>query len=205
MRARRRAIGAGAGYDGSQISSLWTRRISISSRWPSVTSSPVGAPLISIIVLSAVVVPCTRISSSPQSWLSGIPKRSASWVSPFITPLDWSSAVVGVLSRTTSPSGVMQRRSVNVPPTSTPSRYPIARGGGGSGAHRRAAGLGGGRVDGEREVLERAGQHDAVLARRALDADVLVQHVVEHGLRVAVEGITPAAPAAVVVHDPLTG
>ena len=30
--ARRRAIGRGAGYDGSQISSLWTRRISISSR-----------------------------------------------------------------------------------------------------------------------------------------------------------------------------
>ncbi len=37
-----------------------------------------------------------------------------------MTPVDWSSGVVGVLSSTTSPSGVTQMRSVNVPPTSTP-------------------------------------------------------------------------------------
>jgi hypothetical protein len=41
---------------------------------------------------------------------------------PFITPTDWSSSVVGVLSSTTSPSDVMQMRSVNVPPTSQPMR-----------------------------------------------------------------------------------
>ena len=122
MRARRRAIGAGAGYVGSQISSLWTRRISISSRCPSVTSRPVGAPFISIIVLSAVVVPWTRMSISAQTSESGRSNRSASCWRPFMTPTDWSSGVVGVLSSTTSPSGVTQMRSVNVPPTSTPTR-----------------------------------------------------------------------------------
>ena len=55
--------GSGPDTFGSQISSLWQRRSSISSRWPSVTSRPVFAPFISIIVLSAVVVPCTRMSS----------------------------------------------------------------------------------------------------------------------------------------------
>ncbi len=81
-----------------------------------------GAPFISIIVLSAVVVPWTTISRSAQKSASGMPNRSASSPSPFITPIDWSSVVVGVLSRTTSPSGVMQMRSVNVPPTSVPTR-----------------------------------------------------------------------------------
>ena len=116
------AIGAGAGYVGSQICSLWTRRISISSRCPSVTSRPVGAPFISIIVLSAVVVPWTRISISAHSSESGRSNRSASCCRPFMTPTDWSSGVVGVLSSTTSPSAVTQMRSVNVPPTSTPIR-----------------------------------------------------------------------------------
>ena len=122
MRARRRAMGGGAGYDGSQICSLWTRRISISSRWPSVTSRPTAAPFISIMVLSAVVVPCTTMSSCPQSSARVSPKRSASWPRPVITPIDWSSSVVGVLSSTTSPAGVTQMRSVKVPPTSTPTR-----------------------------------------------------------------------------------
>ena len=66
MRARRRAIGERRRVGGSQICSLWTRRISISSRWPSVTSRPTAAPSISIIVLSAVVVPCTTMSSRRQ-------------------------------------------------------------------------------------------------------------------------------------------
>ena len=122
MRTRRRAMGVGAGYDGSQISSLYTRRISISSRWPRVTSSPVGAPFISIMVLSAVVVPCTTMSIWRQRSSSERSKRSASWPMPFITPIDWSSSVVGVLSRTTSPAGVTQIRSVKVPPTSHPMR-----------------------------------------------------------------------------------
>ena len=60
-----------------------TRRISISSRWPSVTSSPVGAPFISIIVLSAVVVPCTTMSSSrAEARRASTPKRSASCAEP---------------------------------------------------------------------------------------------------------------------------
>ena len=83
-----------------------------------------GAPFISIIVLSAVVVPWTRMSRLEHSSASGIENRSASWVSPFMTPVDWSSVVVGVLSSTTSPSGVTQMTSVNVPPTSIPTRYP---------------------------------------------------------------------------------
>ena len=122
MRARRRAIGIGPGEFGSQIDSLWQRRSSISSRWPSVTSSPVFAPFISIIVLSAVVVPCTRISSWAQSSPSDSPKRSASCSKPVMTPRDWSSSVLGVLSSTISPFGVTQIRSVKVPPTSTPTR-----------------------------------------------------------------------------------
>ena len=122
MRARRRAIGGGAGYDGSQISSLCTRRSSISSRWPSVTSRPVAAPSISIIVLSAVVVPCTSASSAAHSSAGAMSSVPASWASPFMTPSDWSSDVVGVLSSTSSPAGVTQMRSVKVPPTSTPTR-----------------------------------------------------------------------------------
>ena len=50
------------------------------------------------------------------------PKALGQLGEPFITPSDWSSRVVGVLSRTTSPSGVTAIRSVNVPPTSTPTR-----------------------------------------------------------------------------------
>ena len=122
IRARRRAIGIGAGYVGSQISSLWTRRISISSRCPRVTRSPVAAPSISIIVLSAVVVPCTTMSSCAHSSGRVSPKRSANSAMPFITPVDWSSSVDGVLSSSTSPAGVTQMTSVNVPPTSTPIR-----------------------------------------------------------------------------------
>src|SRR3954471_3347315 len=233
MRARRRAIAGGAGYDGSQIISLWTRRISISSRWPWVTSSPVRAPFISIIVLSAVVVPWTTMSRPVQSCVTVTPKCSASWPMPVITPRDWSSSVVGVLSSTTSPSSVTQIRSVNVPPTSTPTRYrltPLPLSGLRAGppnkqpAHRwasaalaesgstppsrsalRAQRVGGGRIDRQGQVRERTREHHAVVTRRTLDAHVLVEHVVEHGLRVAVEGIAPAAASAVVVHDPLAG
>ncbi len=107
---------------GSQISSLWSRRSSISSRCPSVASRPVGAPVIWIIVLSAVVVPWTKASRAPQNASGSIPNVPASCSIPVSTPTDWSSGVVGVLSRTTRPSGVMQIRSVNVPPTSTPTR-----------------------------------------------------------------------------------
>ena len=57
MRRRRGAIAGGGASAGSQMSSLKPRRSSISSRCPCVVISPVVAPLISIIVLSAVVVP----------------------------------------------------------------------------------------------------------------------------------------------------
>src|SRR2546421_12965488 len=58
-------------------------------------------------------------------------------------------------------------------------------------------------VDLEGEVLERAAQHHAVVALGALEAHVLVEHVVEHGLRLTVEWAAPTAATAVVVHDPL--
>src|SRR5690348_10613722 len=54
-------------------------------------------------------------------------------------------------------------------------------------------------VDRERQFLERAREHDAVLAAGGLDGDVLVEHVVEHALGRAVERIAPPTPAAVVV------
>ena len=59
--------------------------------------------------------------------------------------------------------------------------------------------LGGLVVDGEVHRLERAGDDDAVVAVRALHRDVLVPHVVEHGLDVPFEGVAPAAAAAEVV------
>ena len=48
-------------------------------------------------------------------------------------------------------------------------------------------------------------EHDAVVALGAVDRHVLVEHVVEHGLRIAVERIAPTATAAVVVVEPLPG
>ena len=81
-----------------------------------------SAPFISIIVLSAVVVPCTRMSSIGAERREREPEAVGELPKPFITPRDWSSRVVGVLSSTTSPAGVTQMRSVNVPPTSTPTR-----------------------------------------------------------------------------------
>ena len=159
MRARRRAIGGGAGYVGSQISSLWTRRISISSRCPSVTSRPVGAPFISIIVLSAVVVPWTTMSISAQSSASGRSNRSASCCEAVHDP---DGLVVGRRRRLVEHDLAVRRHADEVgerapdvhsrpgSPSSAPALRPTSGGG-----------L---LVDREREVLERAGQHDAVVA-----------------------------------------
>src|SRR5215510_8131039 len=88
-------------------------------------------------------------------------------------------------------------RSVNVPPTSTPTRQPM------SAPALRAKGGCCLLVDGEGEVLEGAGEDDAVVALGAFDAHVLVEDVVEHGVRLTAERVAPSAAAAVVVHDPL--
>src|SRR5207302_4649535 len=55
----------------------------------------------------------------------------------------------------------------------------------------------------EVEPLERAGQHDAVVLARALRRDVLVEDVVTHLRRVAVERVAPASTAAVVIGERL--
>ena len=208
MRARRRAIGGGAGYDGSQICSLWTRRISISSRWPSVTSRPVGAPFISIIVLSAVVVPCTRMSSSRAE----VGEREAEAVGELREPVHDAGRLVVERGRRLVEHDLavgrhadeVGERPADVDPDPVAHRSALTRRGRGPRRPARARSVAS-LVDREREVVERAGEHDAVVALGALDAHVLVEHVVEHRLRVAVERVAPAATAAVVVHDPLAG
>src|SRR5437763_12618589 len=147
------------------------------------------------MVLSAVVVPWTRASSRAQKSWALMPCPCASCSTPVMTPTDWSSGVVGVLSRTTRPSGVTQIRSVNVPPTSMPTLKPALTGSRRESCRLRrrpvlsdrrraslvaprsppafsahALGLLG--VDLQRAVLERAGQHHAVLALGALGGDV---------------------------------
>src|SRR5262249_57462582 len=59
-------------------------------------------------------------------------------------------------------------------------------------------------ADRARELLERAREHDAVLAARRLDRHVLVEHVVEHLLGWPGERIAPPAAATVVVLVALT-
>src|SRR5581483_770858 len=60
-------------------------------------------------------------------------------------------------------------------------------------------------VDGKGQVLEAASEDDAVVTLGTFDGDVLVEDVVEHGLRVAVERVAPTAAAAVVVDETLAG
>jgi len=62
-----------------------------------VARSPVAAPLISIIVLSAVVVPWTNASSDPQNPARSTPSPDASWPRPVTTPSDWSSSWSGLV------------------------------------------------------------------------------------------------------------
>lgn len=67
----------------------------------------------------ATVVPCIR-------WLMAPGSTAAVWQTlsrPASTPIDGSAGVEGVLARQVSPvSSSIISRSVNVPPTSTPSR-----------------------------------------------------------------------------------
>ena len=60
-------------------------------------------------------------------------------------------------------------------------------------------------VDGEVHPLERPGDDHAVVAPGAADRHVLVPDVVEHGLHVALEGVTPPAAAAEVVDELVAG
>jgi hypothetical protein len=71
------------------------------------------------MALVATVVPCIR-------WLMAAESTDAVWQTfsrPASTPIDGSAGVDGVLARQVSPvSSSSISRSVNVPPTSTPSR-----------------------------------------------------------------------------------
>ena len=52
-----------------------------------------------------------------------MPAAAHAWSMPRSTPTDWSSGVEEVLARNVAPvSSSISRMSVNVPPTSTPSR-----------------------------------------------------------------------------------
>src|SRR5258708_549720 len=65
--------------------------------------------------------------------------------------------------------------------------------------------LRGGFVDSEREILKGSREDDAIVALGTLDTDVLVEHIIEHGLGFTIERIAPSATATVVIHDPLSG
>ncbi len=98
-----------------------TKERAIWSTWrkPWVVTSPTRAPLPSRIALVATVVPCRTWATSP----SEMPAASQTWLMPCRTPTDWSAGVEAVLARQVSPlSSSISSTSVNVPPTSTPSR-----------------------------------------------------------------------------------
>ena len=83
---------------------------------------PVTAPFISIMVLSAVVVPWTIRSVARSSSRAVVPSEWASEAMPSITPTDWSSSVVGDLRSATPSPPRASTKSVKVPPTSMPIR-----------------------------------------------------------------------------------
>jgi len=71
------------------------------------------------MALVATVVPW---KTSPTE-LRSMPAAAHAWSMPRRTPTDWSSGVEDVLARKVAPeSSSINRMSVNVPPTSTPSR-----------------------------------------------------------------------------------
>ena len=86
-----------------------------------VVSMPTSAPLCSMVMLVATVVPWTTRSMSSRV----TPAISQSSRRPFSTPTDWSSGVLWTLC-TKTPRSDSSTRSVFVPPTSTPTRAPIA-------------------------------------------------------------------------------
>ena len=92
----------------------------MTSRWPSVVSSPTLAPLCSSSALVATVVPCTMRSVCASSWLGERCRSSARRSRPAITPIDGSSGVDAVFASVEWPLSSTATRSVKVPPTSMP-------------------------------------------------------------------------------------
>ena len=99
---------------------LW-RAMCRTSRKLRVVSIPTSAPLCSMVMLVATVVPWTTRSTSSRV----TPAISQSSCRPFSTPSDWSFGVLWTLW-TNTPRSDSSTRSVFVPPTSTPTRAPIA-------------------------------------------------------------------------------
>ena len=87
---------------------------------PDVVMSPTLAPRPVSTALVATVVPCITSLISAGS----MPEESQILATPFRTPMDESSGVDGTFAVLVSPvSSFSNRKSVNVPPTSTPRRY----------------------------------------------------------------------------------
>ena len=99
---------------------LW-RAMWRTSRKLRVVSIPTSAPVCSMVMLVATVVPWTTRSTSSRV----TPAVSQSSRSPFSTPSDWSRGVLGTLWKNT-PRSDSRTRSVFVPPTSTPTLAPIS-------------------------------------------------------------------------------
>ena len=99
------------------------------ARWricpkPRVVISPTRAPFDSSTAFVATVVPWRKFCSSPTP----IPASSQIRRTPVSTPSDGSPGVDGVLTRNCAPPSPSEtrKRSVNVPPTSTPNLYAIS-------------------------------------------------------------------------------
>ena len=98
---------------------VWER-----ARWriwanPCVVISPTRAPFDSSTAFVATVVPCRTFCRSPTA----TPDSSQIRRTPTSTPCDGSAGVDGVFTRycVPAPLSPTRKRSVNVPPTSTPS------------------------------------------------------------------------------------
>src|SRR5262245_15268424 len=111
-----RAIsGRGAGALMSYMTVRLPRPTTSTSLWPAVTRTASRAPVRSSAVLVATIRHCTRRSKA-FGWT---PSRTM----PASTPADWLAGVDGVFTMRSLPaSGSNSTRSVNVPPTSTPSQ-----------------------------------------------------------------------------------
>lgn len=119
IRLRRRTSGFdchGTSNWSEKLCGRLCRPICRMSRNPRVVSMPVSAPLCSIVMLVATVVPWTTVVTSAGD----IPPISQISRMPLITPSDWSLGVLGTLCTNTSAGPFSRIRSVKVPPTSTP-------------------------------------------------------------------------------------
>ena len=96
------------------------RRIWSASRKPWVVSSPVLAVAPVSTALVVTVVPWTMRCTPARNASSGLPSAVAISSSPAMTATDGSSGVDRTLKMRPAPLPSLNRKSVNVPPTSMP-------------------------------------------------------------------------------------